>query len=56
MQRRRLGNSDLEVSALGLGGMGMSFSYTPLPEEAIANDGSLNKKALCIKQKSADQI
>jgi aryl-alcohol dehydrogenase-like predicted oxidoreductase len=27
MQKRRLGNSGLEVSALGLGCMGMSFSY-----------------------------
>src|SRR5450631_1196822 len=27
MQRRKLGNSNLEVSALGLGCMGMSFSY-----------------------------
>jgi aryl-alcohol dehydrogenase-like predicted oxidoreductase len=29
MQKRRLGNSHLEVSALGLGCMGMSFSYGP---------------------------
>ena len=27
MQKRKLGNSNLEVSALGLGCMGMSFSY-----------------------------
>lgn len=29
MQKRRLGNSSLEVSALGLGCMGMSWSYGP---------------------------
>ena len=29
MNKRRLGNSNLEVSALGLGCMGMSFSYGP---------------------------
>jgi aryl-alcohol dehydrogenase-like predicted oxidoreductase len=32
MQKRTLGNDNLEVSALGLGCMGMSFSYTPLPD------------------------
>lgn len=29
MQKRKLGNDNLEVSALGLGCMGMSFSYGP---------------------------
>ncbi len=29
MEKRKLGNSQLEVSALGLGCMGMSFSYGP---------------------------
>src|ERR1700724_4495094 len=29
MQKRRLGNSNLEVSAMGLGCMGMSFAYGP---------------------------
>src|SRR5437867_3702658 len=32
MQQRKLGNSSLEVSALGLGCMGMSFSYPPFPD------------------------
>src|ERR1700690_1109111 len=29
MQKRKIGKSNLEVSALGLGCMGMSFSYGP---------------------------
>ena len=33
MQKRKLGNSGLEVSALGLGCMGLSFSYEPFPEK-----------------------
>jgi aryl-alcohol dehydrogenase-like predicted oxidoreductase len=34
MQKRKLGNQGLEVSALGLGCMGMSFSYAPFPPES----------------------
>src|SRR5213595_1570599 len=35
MQKRTIGsgNSSLEVSALGLGCMGMSFSYAPFPDK-----------------------
>ncbi len=33
MQTRKLGNSGLEVSAIGLGCMGMTFAYTPFPEK-----------------------
>ena len=32
MQKRKLGKSNLEVSALGLGCMGMTFSYGPPPD------------------------
>ncbi|MCB1055931.1 MAG: aldo/keto reductase [Acidobacteria bacterium] len=34
MQTRKLGRSGLEVSALGLGCMGMSFAYGPAPERS----------------------
>ncbi|HKJ32094.1 MAG TPA: aldo/keto reductase, partial [Balneolales bacterium] len=33
MEKRTLGNSNLEVSALGLGCMGMSFAYGPTPDK-----------------------
>src|SRR5512140_1499800 len=33
MNKRKLGNSGLEVSALGLGCMGMSFAYGPPPDK-----------------------
>lgn len=33
MPKRKLGNSGPEVSAIGLGCMGMTFSYTPFPEK-----------------------
>jgi len=36
MQKRRLGKSNLEVSALGLGCMGMTFSYKPFPEKSAS--------------------
>ena len=33
MQKRKLGNSNLEVSALGLGCMGMSSAYGPAKDK-----------------------
>src|SRR5262249_17453011 len=33
MQKRKLGNSNLEVAAIGLGCMGMSFSYGPAKDK-----------------------
>jgi aryl-alcohol dehydrogenase-like predicted oxidoreductase len=33
MQKRKLGNSGLEVSALGLGCMGMTYAYGPAPDK-----------------------
>ena len=35
MQQRTLGNSNLDVSALGLGCMGLSFGYGPATDKAI---------------------
>ena len=33
MQKRKLGNSNLEVSAMGLGCMGMSYAYGEIPDK-----------------------
>jgi aryl-alcohol dehydrogenase-like predicted oxidoreductase len=38
MQKRKLGNSGLEVSAIGLGCMGMSFSYGPAKDTGEMTD------------------
>src|SRR5271163_2099978 len=38
MQKRKLGKSNLEVSALGLGCMGMSFSYGPAKDKKEMTD------------------
>lgn len=36
MQKRKLGNSDMEVSAIGLGCMGLSFGYGPATDKQEA--------------------
>ena len=36
MNKRKLGNGNLEVSALGLGCMGLSFGYGPATDEPEA--------------------
>lgn len=36
MQKRKLGNGGLEVSAIGLGCMGMTFGYGPAMEKTAA--------------------
>src|SRR5271156_7209767 len=38
MQKRKLGKSNLELSALGLGCMGMSFSYGPAKDKKEMTD------------------
>src|SRR5664279_509999 len=38
MQKRKLGNSNLEVTAIGLGCMGMSFSYGPPKDKKEMTD------------------
>lgn len=45
MQKRKLGNSGLEVSALGLGCMGLTFGYGPATNE---------KEAIALIQKAVD--
>ena len=36
MEKRKLGNSNLEVSAIGFGCMGMSFAYGPAADKQQA--------------------
>jgi len=40
IQKRTLGNSGLEVSAIGLGCMGMSFGYGTISDEKEINTAS----------------
>src|SRR5271166_1071591 len=67
MQKRKLGNSNLEVSAIGLGCMGMSYGYGPAhdkkemisvvprftPEARKANQALVDLLGKVAKQKKA---
>jgi aryl-alcohol dehydrogenase-like predicted oxidoreductase len=46
MKKRKLGNQGLEVSEIGLGCMGMSFSYAPFPTES---------ESIALLQKAAEE-
>ena len=46
MQKRKLGNTGLKVSAIGLGCMGMTYSYSPFPEK---------KDMIVLMQKAVEQ-
>ena len=46
MQKRKLGNSNLEVSTLGLGCMGLSFAYGP-PKDKQEITSLLRKAVEC---------
>ena len=54
MQMRKLGNSNLEVSALGLGCMGLSFGYGPVTnkQEGIALIRAAVERSKAPSQKS----
>ncbi len=57
MQKRKLGNSNLEVSALGLGCMGMSFGYGPAGDrqEMIALIRAAVERGITLRSKQGNR-
>jgi aryl-alcohol dehydrogenase-like predicted oxidoreductase len=55
MQKRKLGNSNLEVSALGLGCMGMSSSYGP-PKDKQEMDENIGAVAVQFSPEDLSEI
>jgi hypothetical protein len=50
MQKRKLEKNNLEVSALGLGCMGMSFSYGPPKDKQEESRSSIRPKSTARSQ------